>query len=330
MFPSLVSVSFTAALLGFLSVATVSSADHLAGRILIYSYTDGFRHDSIPTATQALKDKGPYINVFFDSTEDKQMFNDTILSQYDAVLFLDTTGQVLDAPGEAALQKYLNLGGNFIGIHAASACEMNTSFYGKELGAYFDYHPDLTNATINVIDNTHPSTSMLPAKWHVIDEMYNFVSDPRSVGAVVVLSADESTYVDLGPRSPKQGEPHPTAWYQERGAGVQPGGTAGRSFYTSLGHLNETWKDDLFMAHVAGGITWALQSNTTKVYNSSAVVGSSMVSNFTFPTSSASSVPTSTPTGTSPSKSSAYTLLATQQWLVTACWIFIGALALRS
>ena len=32
------------------------------------------------------------------------------------------------------------------------------------------------------------------------------------------------------------------AWFQERGAGVAPGGIAGRSFYTSLGHCIETWQ----------------------------------------------------------------------------------------
>ena len=31
------------------------------------------------------------------------------------------------------------------------------------------------------------------------------------------------------------------AWYQERGAGVEPGGIAGRSWYTGLGHCAEIW-----------------------------------------------------------------------------------------
>ncbi|KDQ57247.1 hypothetical protein JAAARDRAFT_35868 [Jaapia argillacea MUCL 33604] len=327
MFPSL--VSLTATLLAVVSLATHSSAERLAGRVLIYSYTDGFRHDSIPTAIQALKKQGPSINVLFDATEEKSWFNDTGLAQYDAILFLDTTGDFLDAPGVAALQRYLNLGGNFVGIHAASAGEYNTSYYGAELGAYFDYHPALCNATIDVLDSTHPSTSMLPAQWHVQDEMYNFLSDPRSVGAVVVLSADIKSYHDTGTPSPKQGTPHPTAWYQEKGAGVTPGDTAGRSYYTSLGHLNETWSDPLFLGHVKGAITWTLESNTTKLYNPNAKVGSTVISTFPLPSTSSSSSPAPT-SSVAPienkSNSGAYSD-SKIPLLVTALGLLIGTMA---
>jgi type 1 glutamine amidotransferase len=237
------------------------------------------------------------INARFDNTEDQTQFNDQVLAQYDALLFLDNTGEVLDEAGKNAFQKYLDLGGNFIGIHAASDCLRNTTFYGNETGAFFDYHPALQNATVDVIDNSHPSTSMLPAQWHVQDEMYNFKSDPRAVGAIVVLSANESSYTDPGPRTFNQGTPHPTAWYQERGAGVENGGNAGRSFYTSLGHLNESWQDPLFIAHVMGGISWALQSNTTKAFNTSAQVGNSQTSS-----QSSSVSPSSTPSRSSACK----------------------------
>jgi len=217
---------------------------------------------------------------------------------------------VLDQLGKAAFQRYLNLGGNFIGIHASSDSLRNTTFYGKETGAFFDYHPALQNATVDVIDASHPSTSMLPTEWHVQDEMYNFKSDPRAVGAIVILSANESSYTDDGTREFNQGTPHPTAWYQDHGAGVQ-NGTAGRSFYTSLGHLIETWQDDLFLAHVFGGVHWALQSNTTRAYNSSALVGNSetsISSSGSTQAASSSSSPTSSSTPTSSTTASSVPL----------------------
>ncbi|KAJ7650672.1 glycosyl-hydrolase [Roridomyces roridus] len=242
-------------------------------RVLVYTATQGFRHDSIPTAIQALNNASSFINVLFDDTEDETRFTDENLANYDSIMFVSTTGEVLDDAGKAAFQNYLNLGGNFVGVHSASDSLVNTSFYGQELGAYFDYHPALQNATVDVLDASHPSVSMLPSEWHIQEEMYNFKSDPRTLGAVVVLSANESSYVDTGVRNFNQGTPHPSAWFQEHGAGVQSGHTAGRSFYTSLGHLNETWEDPLFMAHVLGGLTWALQANTTRAFNTSAVVG---------------------------------------------------------
>ncbi|KAJ3807689.1 ThuA-like domain-containing protein [Lentinula aff. lateritia] len=197
---------------------------------LIYSATEDFRHDSIPTAIQSLQSKGPSFDIQFETTEDRAQFTDQYLAQYDTLLFFDHTGEgdligcrcsstVLDDLGKAVLQKNLDLGGNFIGIHAASDCLKDTTFYGHE--------------TVDVIDSSHPST----AQWHAQDEMcfkYNFKSDPRTIGATIILSANESrTRLD-------QGTPHPTAWFQDRGAGAESNGTAGRSFYTSLGHLNET------------------------------------------------------------------------------------------
>ncbi|KAH9057821.1 class I glutamine amidotransferase-like protein [Lactarius vividus] len=256
-------------------------------------------HDSIPTARDALVARGPSINVQFDATEDPTRFTDAGLASYDLLVFLMNTGEVLDEGGKAALQQYLDLGGNFVAIHSASDCLRNTTFYGREVGAFFDYHPVIQNATVDVIDASHPSTSVLPAQWQVQDEMYNFKSDPRSVGAVVVLAANESSYSDPGPRRFDQGTPHPTAWYQEHGAGVENGGNAGRSFYTSLGHLNQTWQDDLFLAHVVGGISWALQSNTTRAFNASGQVGNSGA-----PSGTPSDSSTSSASGSSQSPSS--------------------------
>jgi len=268
-----------------LSCCCASAHSSTPARVLVYTATLGFRHDSIPTAIEALNNQSSAINVVFDNTEDMTKFNDQNLANYDAIMFLSTTGEVLDDSGKAAFQHYLNLGGNFVGIHSSSDSLVNTTFYGKELGAFFDYHPDLQNATVDVLDASHPSTSMLPAEWHIQEEMYNFKSDPRAIGAIVLLSANESSYVDNGTRNFDQGTPHPSAWFQEHGAGVESGQVAGRSFYTSLGHLNETWQDTLFMSHVTGGLTWALQANTTRAFNTGALVGNSASS----PTSSATS-----------------------------------------
>ncbi|KAF9648827.1 class I glutamine amidotransferase-like protein [Thelephora ganbajun] len=255
------------------------------------------QHDSIPTAVEALELRSAGYNITFENTEDPTWFREVRLRKYDGVVFLSTTGEILDAEGKTAFQNYLNKGGNFVAIHSASDSLNTTTFYGQEVGAYFDYHPPISRATVNVLTKAHPSTSMLPDRWEVTDEMYNFKSDPRSVGAVVILSADESTYTDPGPRKFDQGQPHPTAWYQKRGAGVQSGGLAGRSFYTSLGHLNETWQDELFLSHVFGGITWALDSGTTKASNPAADLGrpaTTSTSSSSLPNPSKTNAPSST------------------------------------
>ncbi|EEB93452.1 hypothetical protein MPER_07885 [Moniliophthora perniciosa FA553] len=270
----------------------VSSQEPTVAKILIYSATRAFRHDSIPTAIDVLKAKGPSINVDFESTEDENAFTDENLAGYDAVLFLSTTGEVLQAPGKAAFQKYLNLGGNFIGIHSATDSLLNATFYAREIGAYFDYHPPLQDATINVLDQSHPSTSMLPAQWRVKDEMFAVFQSRNpatethehqgTISSLILerlgrqLSYQRMNQVIVMTESANSTKEHhiqQAPWYQERGAGVENGGTPGRSFYTSLGHLNETWHDDLFIGHVLGGITWTLQANTTRAFNPKGSVG---------------------------------------------------------
>ncbi|KAG9010436.1 hypothetical protein FRB94_010399 [Tulasnella sp. JGI-2019a] len=100
---------------------------------------------------------------------------------------------------------------------------------------------------------------------------YNFKSDPRSVGAKVVLTVDQP---GGDPDAIIQGIPRPIAWYQERGAGVSVDAPiAGRSFYTSLGHLNSTWQDQTFIEHVIAGVNWAMAGNTTRAFNPNAQVG---------------------------------------------------------
>ncbi|EJD49637.1 class I glutamine amidotransferase-like protein [Auricularia subglabra TFB-10046 SS5] len=255
-------------------------------RVLIYSATAGYRHESIPAAVDALKRLGPDSNIQFDSTEDRSKFTDDDLKVYDGLLFMMNTQQVLDDDGTDALQRYLNAGGNFIAVHSASDCLLHADFFGHEVGAYFDYHPLLQNATIVVLDKDHPSTSMLPERWPVHDEIYNFKSDPRSVGAKVILSVDESSYTDDGTRKFDQGTPHPIAWYQEKGAGADPSSQLiGRSWYTALGHDVETWKNETFLAHVMGGVSWALASGTTRAFNADASVGNNDSSTKPKPTS---------------------------------------------
>ncbi|CCO30363.1 hypothetical protein BN14_04390 [Rhizoctonia solani AG-1 IB] len=178
-------------------------------RILIYSATAGYRHESIPAATAALQQLGQQHGFAFDATEDRAQFNDNNLANYDALLFLSNSQEVLDDSGKQAFQTYLNKGGNYVGIHAASACLYNTTFYQKEVGALFDYHPELQPVTFLVLDKDHPSTTMLPDRWTYTEEVYNFRSDPRSVGAKVLLSVDPSSYNDTHVPSYNQGSPHP-------------------------------------------------------------------------------------------------------------------------
>lgn len=264
-------------------------------RVLIYTATAGYRHDCIPVAIETLQSFATN-DLSFDFTEDKTKFTIDNLSNYDALLFMMNSDEILDSNGQSAFQQYIQKGGNYIGIHSASAALFDDPFYGTTVGAFFDYHPALQNATILVEDTTHPSTSMLPTRWEVTDEMYNFRSDPRAIGAKLLLSVDESSYVDNGTRNYNQGTPHPIGWYQDLSTG-------GRSWYSSLGHLNETWRTSLFQQHILGGIQWTLNILATNATTSTASSPSSASS-----TSSSSSSSSTSSTASSTTSSASLTL----------------------
>ena len=212
-------------------------------KVLIYSATAGFRHDSITNGIITIQALGLTNNFTADATEDSNQFTDAILAQYKAVIFLNTTGDVLNNNQQAALQRYIEAGNGWVGIHSAADTFHNWAWYGGLVGSYFADHPAVQQATIKVADRVDPSTSMLPARWVRTDEWFNFTSNPRA--AVHVLATlDETTYT-----GGNNGFDHPIAWSQNY--------DGGRSWYLGGGHTPESFNEPLFQAHLLGGIQFA-------------------------------------------------------------------------
>ncbi|MEU8861896.1 ThuA domain-containing protein [Streptomyces umbrinus] len=213
-------------------------------RVLVFSKTAGFRHDSIPEGVAAVKSLGAENGFRVDATEDAGAFSSRNLSRYDAVVFLSTTGDVLNGAQQRAFEGYIKRGGGYVGIHAAADTEYDWEFYGGLAGAYFQSHPAIQPARIEVEDRAHPATSHLGESWNRTDEWYNYRSNPRD-RAHILASLDESSYSG----GTMSGD-HPIAWCQEyRG---------GRAFYTGSGHTKESYADPAFRQHLLGGIRWAV------------------------------------------------------------------------
>lgn len=212
-------------------------------KVLVFSKTEGFRHSSIPNGIVAIQQLGVDNNFEVDATEDATVFTFENLVQYDAVIFLSTTGNVLNTNQEAAFEQYIQSGGGYVGIHAASDTEYDWPWYGELVGAYFDSHPSNQTATIEVADRIHPSTKNLPEYWERFDEWYNYRENPR--GNVHVLATlDESTY-----SGGNMGYDHPIAWMHDF--------DGGRAWYTGGGHTEASYSEPLFLDHILGGILYA-------------------------------------------------------------------------
>ncbi|ORX40570.1 trehalose utilization-domain-containing protein [Kockovaella imperatae] len=266
----------------YLAAFIMSTSAQSTPHILVYTATKGYRHESIPAAIDVLGQQADRWNVSFTFTEDPSMFTTDTLSQFDGVMFALNSGEVLDDDGQAALQTFFQSGGVYTGVHSGSACLYNDTNYAQAVGALFDYHPELQSATFERLNDTHPATKNLPDRFTWEEEVYNFRSDPRSNDAVILLTVDENSYQHGGSSTgdyPDQGTPHPIAWYIESPKSALPlqadAPRAGRSFYTSLGHLNTTWQNDTFIDHLMGGLTWALEGRSTRAYGVGLVGNSS-------------------------------------------------------
>lgn len=214
--------------------------------VLLFTKTTGFRHASIPkgiaTVTRILNDA----NIKVIHTEDAGYFCADSLAQFAAVVFLNTTGDILSPAEKASFQSYIQSGKGFVGIHAASDTEFNWPWYGQLVGGYFLSHPAVQEAEIQVLDTTHLATKHLQHKWIHRDEWYDFKT--VKPGLNILMTIDEESY-----KGGKMGKFHPIAWFQEF--------DGGRSFYTGLGHTEESYDSEKFQKHILGGLLYVLKHN---------------------------------------------------------------------
>lgn len=228
-------------------------------KVLVFSKTSGFYHSSIPAGIQAIQKLSADNGFEVDTTTNAAMFTEDTLKNYSAVVFLNTTGDVLNNYQEADFQRYIQSGGGYVGIHAASDTEYHWGWYGRLVGGYFldhpgmnDPHPNVQEGVLRVEDSTHSATAFLPEEWQRTDEWYSYKDLNKDVH--VLLSLDEESYrggADMGE--------HPIAWYHDF--------DGGRAFYTGLGHTEESFTDELYLKHILAGIQYAIGENKKLDYS---------------------------------------------------------------
>ncbi|WP_159942844.1 MULTISPECIES: ThuA domain-containing protein [unclassified Nocardiopsis] len=230
-------------------VAHADEAGEDSFNALIFSKTTGYRHDSIPHGVALIEALAEEHGFRTDHTEDSSVFNDEDLAAYDAVVWMSTTGDVLNEDERAAFEEYVRGGGGFVGVHSASDTHYDWEWYGGLVGAYFASHPPGTQtAEVMVNDRVHPSTAHLPSSWERRDEWYDFNLSPR--GDVHVLAGlNEASYEDQADPAGQMGWDHPIAWCQAY--------DGGRSWYTGGGHTVESYSEPEFAQHLLGGLRWA-------------------------------------------------------------------------
>jgi type 1 glutamine amidotransferase len=220
-------------------------------KALVVTTTRGWHHESVHAGFIALQQLG--IKNFFDVVlyEDPNGFTDKYLSQFQVVIFLNTTGDIFDTTQQSVMERFIRSGKGYVGIHSASDTEYDWEWYTKLVGRMFYIHPPVQTYKLKVLDPAFPGLQNFDGRlW--TDEAYQFGAENIS-DLHYILGADEATYnpkVDWGAKKGEgMGKLHPLSWYHNY--------DGGRAFYTALGHIPTIFSDPAFLNHLYAGIFWA-------------------------------------------------------------------------
>lgn len=225
-------------------------------RILMVTQSAGFKHGSVSRkegqlapAEQAITELGISSNLFrVDCTQDCAAdFTKEKLQNYDIVLFY-TTGTL--PIKEEDLNYFFNewlpaKGHGFIGTHSAADTFHNYQPYWDMIGGTFNGHPwgSGETVTIAVHDKNHPASKPWGDEVTLKDEIYQFKNwQPEKVRVLMSL--------DMAKTKLKKPYHIPILWVKEYGDG--------KAMHMSLGHREDVWTNETYMASLLGGIKWML------------------------------------------------------------------------
>ena len=235
-----------------ISLCFTANSQQKQFKALLVTTTRGWHHESQHAAVLAIKDMG--VKNFFDVVmfEDPKGFTDKFLEQFQVVIFLCTTGDIFDSTQQKVMERFIQSGKGFVGIHSASDTEYDWDWYNKLVGRMFYIHPVVQTARLKINDAAFPGLQGFANGRLWTDEWYEFGPE-KMTGLNYILSVDETSYNAKVQWGQKKGEGmspmHPIAWYHNF--------DGGRAFYSALGHLPTCYSDPAFLNHLYAGIFWA-------------------------------------------------------------------------
>ena len=189
-------------------------------------------------------------NFILDFTKDTSVINDSNLARYQVFVQLHLAPFDMSYAQQAALQKFIDSGGGWVGIHAAGLTgrqfhpnsvywEWFQEFMG---GVVYSPHPKYQKATLIVEDSLHPATQGVARQFEIADEWYEFDKSPRP-NVRVLARADETTYQQNKPMGD-----HPMIWTNEKYR---------RAIYIGVGHDPSVLRNENYVLLLRNAILWA-------------------------------------------------------------------------
>ncbi|MFC4993751.1 ThuA domain-containing protein [Rubritalea tangerina] len=247
-------------------------------KLLIYTETKGYRHQSIDIGKVAFeamgKESGAYESVV---SNDLGNFEAEAIQEFDAICFLNTTLEVFrphpvkfkllnKEEKDKALEKerrlqqnllnYVKNGGGFIGIHAASDTFYQWAEFGEMLGGYFDGHPWNARTDVSIVlakgaEGNPIVTSMKDGEALNFKEEIYQLKDPYDSSKLDMLLRLDTENSDMKVRGIKRTDnDFGVSWTKSYGKG--------RVFYCSLGHNEHIYWNPKVLSIYLNGIQWAM------------------------------------------------------------------------
>src|SRR4051794_5506458 len=252
-----------------LATATIGAAPAMAdnGKVLVFTGTAGTANPVSTTAASAISALGAANSFTVDTTSAAADINATKLAGYKAVVFVNSSGDVLDTAGESALQSYVQNGGGFVGIGETALLEQGNAFFDTLIGltgaARTAAAGTVTGAQdVEFLDRVSPITRDLPLLWKQhTDTYYAWTNNPtglvHTVARVRIGAIQDGSTVTNDAVTRFTGTTNTLQPQNERAISWCRDLQQGRTFYTGLGANDAAWADTTIQKHMLGAIQWA-------------------------------------------------------------------------
>lgn len=221
-------------------------------KIIIFTKTEKFRHQSITAGVDVVTDISKKLGYEVVHTENSAIFNSNQLSQVEAIVFLNTTGDILNNKQKDALVNYMIMGGNFMGIHSAANTENDWAWYTRHIGGAYDLEiGELDEYVVTVVKDSLGINKKLPEFHSCNEKLFPFInlSDDIYVLLEGSFCPNEESSMNI--------ESMPIAWIKRS--------ENGKVFYTSLGHTSESFRSPFVKNHIASGLRYLLTGSKNYV-----------------------------------------------------------------
>jgi len=220
-------------------------------KVLVFTENGvGYVHDNIQASVNMFLEMAKKEQFTVDVADKSAIFATPALQTYDVIVFSNTNNDVFDSQEERdGLVRFVRSGKGVLGVHIACGTERNWDWFKQMIGGTFDFHPQLQEFPVWVVDSLHPSVAGVPSPWRLKEELYVMKEMNPTVHVLMVSDFSSPDFIPAATPMPNTfGKVFPCVWWNTF--------DGGRQWFSALGHLKEYYSDPVFVRHYLEGLKW--------------------------------------------------------------------------